>query len=629
MSVLTHLLPDSSNLRLENCQLDKIKTKIYLIVSAISRVVNCPVCNQPTHKIHSRYERLLADLPWADYSITLQLRVRKFFCINTLCQRRIFTERLTNVTAPWARRTLRLAQRLSVIGLANGGAAGERLLQQWGIKVSRNTLLNLVRSIPLPPIVTPHTLGVDDFCFRKCKTYGTALIDLERSRPIALLKDAKAETLAEWLKAHPGVKVVSRDRSKTYESGIRQGAPEAIQVADRFHLLQNLSQTLYQVFGIHAKVLKQVEKRVFSTDTKVHLEVETALIEGIRELDGDTYPTQLQTAEIQNECGDVKPFLAENTNGLTTQENPQTNILPSALCPLPFPDNLSLITEANNSRVVPRFPQNTSLKRKVQSAKARDRRREIHEQVWRLRSIGLSGLAIAQELGVSKTTVFNYLRSSTFTERRERSDHGLSLLNPYHDYLLSRWNSGNHNTQELFEEIRTCGYIGGYATVARFTRYLKTLRGFEPAKCSKKNASPRVSSSSHRPLTPSRVTALVLRRPELIQPNEREIIAQLQTAHSDLKSAIELAQQFASVVRQRLSGQLDAWLNKAKNSSVSLLRSFAVSLESDYDAVKAGVTMSVSNGPVEGHINRLKMLKRQMYGRAKIDLLERRFLLAS
>ncbi|MEI2578001.1 transposase family protein [Scytonema sp. PRP1] len=164
MSVLTHLLPDSTNLKLENCQLDEIKTKIWLIVCAISRVVNCPVCNQPTHKIHSRYERFLADLPWADYSITLQLRVRKFFCINTLCKRRIFTERLTNVTAPWARRTLRLAQRLSAIGLANGGAAGGRLSEQLGIKVSRNTLLNLVRSIPLPPIVTPHTLGVDDFC---------------------------------------------------------------------------------------------------------------------------------------------------------------------------------------------------------------------------------------------------------------------------------------------------------------------------------------------------------------------------------------------------------------------------------------------------------------------------------
>jgi transposase len=535
MSVLSYLLPDSANLKLENCILDEIKTQINLIVSAITRVVNCPVCNQPTHKIHSRYERKLADLPWADYSITLQLRVRKFFCLNKLCKRRIFTERLTNVTKPWARRTLRLAQRLNAIALANGGAAGVRLSQQLGIKVSRNTLLNLVRSIPLPPIVTPHTLGVDDFCFRKCKTYGTALIDLERSRPIALLKDAKAETLTEWLKTHPGVKVVSRDRSKTYESGIRQGVPEAIQVADRFHLLQNLFQTLEQVFGTHAKALKEVEKQVFNTDTKVLKEVETA-------------------------------------------------------------NKLSLITEANPCSVVPRFPQNTSLKRKVQSAKARARRRDIHERVWSLRSQGLSVQAIAQSLGIARNTVYNYLRSSTFTERRQRSDQGLSLLNPYHDYLLSRWNSGNHSTQKLFEEIRACGYTGSYATVSRFTRYLKTVPGFERAKGSRKNASPRVSSFSHRPLTPSRVTALVLRRPELIQPNEREVIAQLQTAHSDLKSAIELAQQFASLVRQRLSEQLDAWLNKAKNSPVSLLRSFAVSLESDYDAVKAGVTMSVSNG---------------------------------
>ncbi|WP_416212242.1 transposase [Nostoc sp. DedSLP03] len=143
-----------------------------------------------------------------------------------------------------------------------------------------------------------------------------------------------------------------------------------------------------------------------------------------------------------------------------------------------------------------------------------------------------------------------------------------------------------------------------------------------------KDASPRVSSSSHRLLTPSRVTALVLRRPELTEPDDNEAITRLQTAHSDFKSAIELAQQFASLVRQRQPEQLDAWLDKAKNRSVSLLRRFAVGLESDYDTVKAGVRLSTSNGPVEGHINRLKILKRQMYGRAKIDLLERRFLLA-
>ena len=221
MDVLCHLLPDPTNLKLESWQFNEIETHIILLVSSSQTVVNCPVCDEQTHRIHSRYERKLIDLAWADYGITLQLRVRKFFCINALCKRRIFTERLTNVTAPWARRTLRLTQRLSAIGLALGGAAGARLSQLLEMTASRNTLLQLIRSIPLLPIVTPQILGVDDFCFRKCKTYGTALIDLERSRPIALLKDAKADTLTEWLKVHPGVKIVSRDRSKVYESGIR------------------------------------------------------------------------------------------------------------------------------------------------------------------------------------------------------------------------------------------------------------------------------------------------------------------------------------------------------------------------------------------------------------------------
>ncbi len=366
-----------------------------------------------------------------------------------------------------------------------GGNAGVHLSQNLGFVVSRNTLLQMIRRIPLPPVITPATLGVDDFAFRKHHTYGTILVDLEQSRPIALLKDRFSVTLSAWLQAHPGVKTVSRDRSKAYEKGIRTGAPQAIQVADRFHLLQNLSQTLEQVFGTHASALKEVEKQVFSTDTKVHIEVETS-------------------------------------------------------------HNQTLIAEANPCPVVPRFPQNTSLKRKVQSAKARDRRRDIHEQVWSLRSQGLSGQAIAQELGVSKTTVFNYLRSSTFTERRERSDQGLSLLNPYQDYLLRRWDSGTFRTQELFEEIRQAGYSGSYATVSRFTRYLKSLPRFEPEKSSTLDPFPKVSSFSQRALTPSRVTAFVLRRPELIKPNEREVLARLQTAHSDLEEAIELAQQESS-----------------------------------------------------------------------------------
>lgn len=224
MSVLETLLPDKNLLKLENCHLNEAESTVKIFVSSVQTKVTCPICGFPTTKIHSHYERKLADLSWANYSTSLELRVRKFFCINTECFRRIFTERLANIIAPWARRTIRLASQLTAIGLASGGAAGVRLSQKLGLKISRNTLLNLVRRIPLPLFDSLKIIGVDDFCFRKCKTYGTIIVDLETNRPVTLLKDRSSQTLSSWLKEHPGIKIVSRDRAKAYEKGIKEGA---------------------------------------------------------------------------------------------------------------------------------------------------------------------------------------------------------------------------------------------------------------------------------------------------------------------------------------------------------------------------------------------------------------------
>ncbi len=260
VGLIQHLLPNQTDLSLQSWSFDEADQQVTLNLSSTQVVAHCPLCNCPTHRIHSRYERTLKDLPAVQYYLTIVLVVWKFFCLNDTCPRRIFTERLPAVVAPWARRTARYTDCLKAMGLALGGAAAARLSQQMGYGHSRNSILRLISSLPLPVLANPKILGVDDFALSKGHNYGTILVDLEHNQPIALLPDRTAETLEAWLKEHPGVEILSRDRSKTYKLGMSQGAPDAIQVADRFHLLQNLEETLEKVFKGHAQTLQTVEK---------------------------------------------------------------------------------------------------------------------------------------------------------------------------------------------------------------------------------------------------------------------------------------------------------------------------------------------------------------------------------
>ncbi len=532
--------------------MDDTTTQITLAVQSTQTSAPCPLCATPTQRIHSHYERTLADLPWAQYRVCLQLRVRKWFCRNRSCPRRIFTERLPTLAAPWARRTLRFAQRLVALGVALGGKAGVRLGHAWDLRVSRNTLLRLLRRQPEPDAPTPRVLGVDDWALRKGHTYGTILVDLERRQPIALLPERTAVPVAQWLQAHPGVEIIARDRSSAYAEGARQGAPQAIQVADRFHVFQNLRETLDQVFLTHGKVLDAVH----------------AL--------GRPQPVPLSEEALA--------------------------------VPVPPHD-------------VPRPIQQRAALRQA-------RRQALHTQVWALHHQGWTAPAIAQHVGRSLRTVQRALRTTTLTGRQRRSDYGDSLLTPSTPSLLERWNAGCYTAMRLCRALRQQGYAGGYGVVAASARRLRQAQGLSPGQRRPRRSLPNVAEPVSQPLTPRRATWLVLRRETQRTADEVQQLVQLRTQSTAVAEAIDLAQDFTQLVRQRQPAQLDPWLQRATKSTLDALRRFAAGLSEDYQAVKAGVTLPWSTGPVEGHMNRLNMLKRQMFGRAHLDLLGHRFLRA-
>ncbi len=546
------MLPDATLLRLEACDVDATTAQITLRVQSTQTRAPCPLCATPARRIHSDYGRTLADLPWAQYRVSLQLRVRKWFCRNRHCPRRIFTERLPTVAAPWARRTLRLAQRLLALGVALGGKAGVRLGHAWEVAISRNTLLRLLRRQPEPEAPTPKVLGVDDWALRKGHTYGTILVDLERRQPIALLPDRTAAPVAQWLRAHPGVQIIARDRSSAYAEGAREGAPQATQVADRFHLIQNLAEALEEAFTTQHQAFDAV-----------------------------------QTAWRQQ--------------------------------PVPLPDGTT---------AVPVPPPPTPSRAAQQAAQRAARRQALYDAIWTLHHQGQPVAAIAAQVDRDRRTVQHSLRLPTWPAPQHRSTYGRSVLNPYTDYLLERWNAGCRMASQLFREVQAQGYTGSYRRVAAYASRLRQAQGLAPRRQGRRQTLPRVAEPTTPTLTPRRATWVVLRREAQRAADEAQQLAQVRAQSPAVAEAIDLAEAFTTLVRQRQPAQLDPWLTRAATSTLAAMRRFAAGLYADYQAVKAGVTLPWSSGPVEGHINRLKMVKRQMFGRAHLDLLRRRFVLA-
>jgi transposase len=476
-----------------------------------------------SRRVHSRYERRLADTASGCREVLICLQARRFFCGNDECSRSTFAEQVPGLTARYARRTCGLAEVLQAIALALGGRAGARLSSRLACSASRSTLLRLIRAAPDPAGGTPHILGVDDFALRKGHVYGTVLVNIESRRPVDMLPERSAESFRAWLDAHPGVEVICRDRGGCYAEGAAEGAPLATQVADRWHLWHNLAEAVERGVARHRSCLQE-------------------------------QPPQPEP----------RPGPAEATPAQEGQ--------------------LAARTKARHS--------------------------EVHAALAR----GLTISEISRTLRLDRTTVRRYATAATAGQlipdtRVTRP----GLLGPHQAYLRQRWDEGCRSTEELHAELRARGYRGSMRTLRRLTSRLRqdtavpTPPAAPPAK---------------------KVATWILTPPGKLADDDRTALAQITSRCEELTATRDLVREFADMLCHRHGEHLEAWASQAEASPVSELRGFAKGLRKDWAAVTAGLTVPYSSGAVEGHVNRIKMIKRQMYGRANPDLLRKRVLLA-
>ena len=536
----TPLLPAPTELHLSHLAIDS--DGITVVASTRRAAVSCPRCATLARRVHSQYTRRFADLPWHGLAVEIVVTSRRFFCDLVGCSQRIFTERMPETAAPSARRTRRLSAALDLLGVALGGAAGARLAAALGMVVSGDTVRRIVlrgSSDSLTLDAVPRVLGVDDWAWRRGHTYGTVLVDLERRRVVDLLPDRTAETLAAWLRAHAGVEIIARDRSSTYADGARAGAPDAIQVADRFHLLRNLGEAVDRVVTRHHKAVR----------------------------------------EAAQACG--------------------------ARDPLP--------RDAVRRRRVSGLPHNAGgpAQAERRSAERRARRLARYNEVVALWGAHLSIAEIRRRTGLDRRTITTWLAAGHFPERRPRRPLPRSI-DPYREVIDARYAAGVENASQVARELRGLGYTGSEAAVRRCFQMLRQKWARAPA----------LESSPVAPHYTARQTSWLLRRPDAeLTPQERAYLEELEARCPALAEVRIVALEFQAMLSTRNPNVLQPWLDRARSGE---LARFAIGIERDRDAVLAATIFPWTNGQVEGQVNRLKLIKRQGYGRTGFALLRQR-----
>jgi transposase len=522
---------------------------ILLDAEGTATAARCPACQTLSSQVHDRYRRRPVDLPWRGRKARFIVTVRRFRCQNESCPRRTFAEDFGEALARYAHRTREATEFLVETAVEAGGEEGARLAAAAGLPVSPDTLLRLIRAIPLPLLPTPRVLGVDDLALRRRYSYATLLVDLETHRVVDLLKERDAETLAGWLKEHPGVEVISRDRAEAYAEGASAGAPKAVQVADRFHLLQNASEALDGMLRGRRLAVEEPDASE-STGTNRGPEAETVQLEEV--LAG---PAPSPTKRIQ--------------------------------------------------------------------AERRAARTARWEKVRQSRQAGASISQIAREVGITRRTVRSLLSSPEPPRNRVLRPRpgGLTspTLAPFVSYLQDRWQQGCWNVSKLFREIQAKGYAGSRSLLAQ---------AVQPWRGPKARLSKKERQRARKLTKRTSMRWICLKPPEKLKADQEVLLEKLLAKNDELARGYDLLQRFRDLLEDRDLCALREWLGDAERSNLPTFMGFANGLKDDWDAVEAALLLPWSNGQLEGQVNRVKLIKRRGYGRAKFDLLRRRVLLS-
>ena len=514
--------------------------RITIVAQPQSATAPCPDCGRTSCRVHGYYERLLGDLPWQGRPALLRVQARRFRCLDPLCPRQTFAERLPGVAAA-ARRTERLGSLHGCLGLALGGEAGARLAARLAIGISPDTLLRAVRlaGAGAPTSSTPRVLGVDDWAWRRGRRYGTVLVDLERNRVVDLLPDRQADTLAAGLREHPGIEVIARDRAGAYADGVRQGAPAAVQATDRWHLLRNLGDAVYTVVERHHAAARRVGREVMAA----------------------------RAAEA-------------------AQSRPPAVVRPNAA---------ARRSEASRARRHARFAE-----------------------AARLHAAGASLSAISRLLGTDRKTLRRWLQAEG-VPAWQQPRRG-SVLDPYRSHLERRWAEGCRNAARLWRELTAMGFPGRPATVRAWATQ---QRRAEP------DASRPPTTAGGQPWRPPssrRVARLLMAGVSNLPDADRAFATRLLAEAPALDLAVAAAKRLALCLQKKSTEALGDVLTA---SGATLLAPFVAELRKDVAAVQAALDTPWTTSPVEGQINRIKTIKRSMYGRAGFDLLRARILNAA